>query len=940
MWGVRMSSRRTSSRLLLAAALLVVLLGLAATLKLRQDSGQVGEAKGVATSVSEATPAAKRAPATSTLSATVSATSRSDTPVVSNTPTTSTDSTATSTETVVAPPQTASSLTCGWSNVSNPVSGTLKGIVALSHDSIWAVGYTADNPTAALIEHKDGNGWKVVPGAGIAGKNNRLNAIAAISESDIWAVGASGDAATGPQRALLLHWDGRAWKVIAVPETAPGGEELSAIAAISTRDVWAVGRQMACLSASCATRTLAMYWNGKMWAQVPSPDLGKTYSALSGVAAVSSKDIWAVGSYEAQSPGDPYATLRPLTMHWDGRAWRSVPASGTMGGRQFLGGVAAIAADDVWAVGGSGNDEPESAHSLYLHWDGKVWSNVPDNVVGGSNGVEFAAVAALSHDNVWAVGGWLSRLIGHWDGKLWSYYPYSMIDDDYGSALFSVAAVSPTELYAVGGHVRTSYPADQTNKNTILMRYAETPCSTRTPTATETPTSTKTATPTSTPTETPTPTKTALRPAHFSADPAIPTQCGTWSPYSSADLGTGGSHMNAVIAVSAGDIWAVGQYLVDSESRALIVHWDGNTWTHLVSPKVIIPTGGANPLLPYESPRASLSAVAALSKDDVWAVGFYEGAAEPQVKLALTEHWDGRVWSVVPNPALDPNLYSSLVSVAGVTPDDVWAVGSTGSSGVGSVGYETQPLMEHWDGKTWSPVVLPTAGEWGSLSSVAAVSTSDVWAAGTYDTMSDQALATPTAGVPLPISTREAQATANSTWPRAHPLSLHWDSKTWSPVLVPEDKTRPQQSSWLSSVTALAPNDVLVVGGAGQETNKVWQGEGKIWRWNGRSWAAMPGPAFRAHPTILTRLSSLSLTDIWAAGSYMEKQGEPLRSLVAHWDGSAWTTLAGPASKGSSQFGGVAATSPGVVWVAGAASSTGMNRAMLWRFDAAPCRAP
>src|SRR5204863_115322 len=71
----------------------------------------------------------------------------------------------------------------------------------------------------------------------------------------------------------------------------------------------------------------------------------------------------------------------------------------------------------------------------------------------------------------------------------------------------------------------------------------------------------------------------------------VTTQCGTWASYSSADLGTGGSNMNAVAVVSANDMRAVGEYAVNNESRALIAQRDGNTWTHLVSPRSTITCG-------------------------------------------------------------------------------------------------------------------------------------------------------------------------------------------------------------------------------------------------------------------------------------------------------------------------------------------------------------
>src|SRR5262249_26464771 len=69
-----------------------------------------------------------------------------------------------------------------------------------------------------------------------------------------------------------------------------------------------------------------------------------------------------------------------------------------------LHGVWGSAADDVWAVGGSG---------LILHRDASGWSRVPS----GSDDT-LLDVAGSARDDVWAVGANGSVL--HFDGRAWS----------------------------------------------------------------------------------------------------------------------------------------------------------------------------------------------------------------------------------------------------------------------------------------------------------------------------------------------------------------------------------------------------------------------------------------------------------------------------------------------------------------------------------------
>jgi hypothetical protein len=69
------------------------------------------------------------------------------------------------------------------------------------------------------------------------------------------------------------------------------------------------------------------------------PHIPRPCGTLSGVAALSSTDVWAVGANPNTSPG------QPLSEHWDGKHWRVVPgAPQTVG---TLSAVAAISSTDV-----------------------------------------------------------------------------------------------------------------------------------------------------------------------------------------------------------------------------------------------------------------------------------------------------------------------------------------------------------------------------------------------------------------------------------------------------------------------------------------------------------------------------------------------------------------------------------------------------------------
>jgi hypothetical protein len=59
------------------------------------------------------------------------------------------------------------------------------------------------------------------------------------------------------------------------------------------------------------TFSSVVHWDGTAWRRVPSPSPG-TFASLSGVAATSATNAWAVGGADAG---------KTLILHWNGTAW-------------------------------------------------------------------------------------------------------------------------------------------------------------------------------------------------------------------------------------------------------------------------------------------------------------------------------------------------------------------------------------------------------------------------------------------------------------------------------------------------------------------------------------------------------------------------------------------------------------------------------------------
>jgi hypothetical protein len=170
------------------------------------------------------------------------------------------------------------------------------------------------------------------------------------------------------------------------------------------------------LSSSVAADTIAV------------PPFGSVNNQLSGVAGSSSNDVWAVG--DEDSGGNPGGLIE----HWNGSAWAASTGSGAGSG---FGGVAAITSTNAWAVGSFG------LQTFVEHWNGASWSVVANPNGPGGEGY-LAAVSAVSASNIWPVGAnSTSALIERWNGTKWSVQSSPAITGT--SFLSSVREISASE---------------------------------------------------------------------------------------------------------------------------------------------------------------------------------------------------------------------------------------------------------------------------------------------------------------------------------------------------------------------------------------------------------------------------------------------------------------------------------------------------------------
>ena len=219
------------------------------------------------------------------------------------------------------------------------------------------------------------------PGGGWAD----LQSVEAIAPGNVWAAG--GQRIQAPDgfvgtHLLVEHWDGSQWSVVPAPMTVGGsGNFVDDIEAIAANDIWFVGDWLEFPPSSAAQkRALAMHWNGSSFTVHDTPFFDNAPiggHGLTAVSAVSSNDVWAVGGgHDGDYVGFSYI------VHWDGSQWTYRPGP-TAGSSQRWRDVHAVAANDVWAIGEY--DDASGYHGLFAHWDGSSWTRLPDSPVGGSS---------------------------------------------------------------------------------------------------------------------------------------------------------------------------------------------------------------------------------------------------------------------------------------------------------------------------------------------------------------------------------------------------------------------------------------------------------------------------------------------------------------------------------------------------------------------------
>lgn len=348
--------------------------------------------------------------------------------------------------------------------------------------------------------------WQVVP-APVLGQEDALEAVDAVSANNVWAVGAFRE--SGVARTFTARWDGTTWSHVPSPNMSAGAHYLSGVAAVTSPQLyaWASGSYFT----GALERTLIAFWDGAGWTLNISDNAGPGNNHLNAIDATTLFNAWSVGHY------DNNGTDQTLTMHFQSGVFAVEPSPNVGTGDNHLNAVKVLSDNNAWAVGEYSSGTAN--RTLIEHWDGSAWHIVPSPNEGtGDNTLQ--AVTAVSSTDAWAFGAYFDAnntyrtLILHWDGASWSIVPGANVGTNT-NFLRASTAISANDIWAAGYYFAEGY-------HTLILHW----------------------------------------------DGA------SWSHVPSPNAGVGPNNLTGISAVSASDVWAVGNFVDTSAGRSLIERYN------------------------------------------------------------------------------------------------------------------------------------------------------------------------------------------------------------------------------------------------------------------------------------------------------------------------------------------------------------------------------
>jgi hypothetical protein len=292
-----------------------------------------------------------------------------------------------------------------------------------------------------------------------------------------------------------------------------------------------------------------------------------------------------------------------------------------------------------------------------------------------------------------------------------------------------------------------------------------------------------------------------------------------------------------------------------------VEHWNGKSWSTMKLPSI---------------GQAAAIGTTCLSAADCWFVG--AGFSKGYPTHAIILHWNGKKWRVSPSPSI--KTASALNGIAcyssGCFSTGVECVKGTACFSLNGTFWTApvRPLVESWNGKSWSisKSVQPGGTYAASLNEVRCSSASQCVTIG------------------VEATTAKSPSIA---------YSEVWNGKAWKvkAVPVPPETHHDPNSTGLNDLACTSASDCVAVGGATAQTSGLSIPAPLIEKWNGSKWTISKLGLAQSGPLTLQDVSCLSASRCAVVG-YSDGYVVPSFAAAGTWNGSSLTLGTGASKLG------------------------------------------
>jgi hypothetical protein len=264
--------------------------------------------------------------------------------------------------------------------------GQFTAVAATGKTTGWAFEGTGFSAAPAAYQYS-GSSWRKV--AFPSTKDEQVVTAAATSPSDVWAFAQGFGTAS-----RVLKYNGRRWSVVKT-----FGNEIADATVLAGNDVWVYGQ-----AGIPGLPALGVWhYNGSSWRQVSK--------SIQGGSALSATSAWGFNGVDVE--------------HWNGVKWTGTSVKSLLPAKNPSGlndpgvaGVLALSSTNVYALG-SGGAEDEGGPLVVLHYNGSKWTKLAAGQFGNGPGAEFSYDG---NGGLWlpmqGASGSTSYLVHYSDGKL------------------------------------------------------------------------------------------------------------------------------------------------------------------------------------------------------------------------------------------------------------------------------------------------------------------------------------------------------------------------------------------------------------------------------------------------------------------------------------------------------------------------------------------